>query len=51
MRTVSSSFNSSIVRLVKSARNISSIVMASMNKEADSLMGRMEINPVSDMQN
>ena len=54
--TASSSFNSSIVRLVESARNISRTVMSTMTTEAedlleqvDSLMGRMEINPVSDI--
>ena len=54
--TASSSFNSSIVRLVESARNVSRTVMSTMTTEAedlleqvDSLMGRMEINPVSDI--
>ena len=57
MSTLSSSFNSSIVRLVESAWNISSPIMSSMDtdaeyllEEVDSLMGRMEISPVSDIQ-
>ena len=61
--SLSISLDSSIIRLVESAGNISSIagqdtVMAQAQtsdaedllEEVDSLMGRMEINPVSDIQ-
>jgi hypothetical protein len=55
--TASSSFYSSIVRKVESTGNIPSTVMSAMDAEAedlleevDSLMGRMRINPVSDIQ-
>ena len=39
--TASSSFNSSIVRLVESVGNISSTVLSTMNTEAEYLLGKV----------